>query len=100
MKPLEQRLFILSTKFYSGGRESSERYYDSGAEAAGSLVLTRDRRYAKVFTSWRAAHDVVLDVWARYSCALYLKETPCENMSFTLPDENGRDSCGRFAVKG
>ena len=87
MKPLSKRVYVLSTHLHGNERQ---RYLDYAAEAAGTLTLTRDKAYAKVFKGAAEANDAAITIWSRYCCTLYVKEVPCENMSIILPDESAR----------
>ena len=87
MKPLSKRIYVLSTHLHGNARQ---RYLDCAGETVGSLVLTRDKHYAKVFKSAAEASNAAIRIWSQYGCALYVKEVPCENMSIILPDESVR----------
>ena len=87
MKPLHQRFYILSTHMHGNARQ---RYLDCAGETVGTLVLTPDKHYAKVFKSAIDANDMAITIWSRYCCTLYVKEVPCENMSIVLPGEGVR----------
>ncbi len=87
MKPLSKRIYVLSTHLHGNARQ---RYLDCAGETVGTLVLTRDKAYAKVFKGAAEANDAAITIWTRYCCALYVKEVPCENMSIILPDESVR----------
>ena len=73
MKPLSKRVYVLSTHLHGNARQ---RYLDCGGEAAGTLVLTRDRTYAKMFKSAAEATNRAIMVWSQYGRALYVKEVP------------------------
>ena len=87
MKPLSKRFYILSTHLHGNARQ---RYLDCGGETAGTLVLTRDRTYAKAFKSAAEADNIAIIVWSRYGRALYVKEVPCETTSIVPPGESAR----------
>ncbi len=87
MKPLDKRLYILSTHLHGNDRQ---RYLDFAGKAAGTLVLTRERRYAKVFKGVTEANDAAITVWSQYGVALYVKDVLCEIGSIMSPDESAR----------
>jgi hypothetical protein len=90
MKSIDKRFYVLSTQLHASGRHN-ERYLDCAHETAGTLVLTRDRWFAKTFTSAASAYEVVMQTWARYHCALYLREVPCGNFNKWLGESLDND---------
>ena len=87
MKPLSKRIYVLSTHLHGNARQ---RYLDCAGETVGTLVLTHDKAYAKVFKGAAEANDAAITIWTRYGCTLYVKEVPCGDMSTVLPDESAR----------
>ena len=87
MKPLSKRIYVLSTHLHGNARQ---RYLDCAGETVGTLVLTHDKAYAKVFKGAAEANDAAITIWTRYGCALYVKEVPCESGSIIPPDANER----------
>ena len=87
MKPLSKRVYVLSTHLHGNERQ---RYLDYAAEAAGTLTLTRDKAYAKVFKGGAEAQNAAITIWSQYGCALYAREVLCESGSIIPPDANER----------